>query len=82
MSSLQRPPRLEAGKKYRFRYQVPGVHRVPREMVAMFLSGGLLSSVSLSGRPAFGTTELKGEHISEVWPMPDDAQPYADRKVK
>lgn len=80
---------LQPGRKYKLTYKVPGIHRVPREMVATFLAfdqeGGYRGAQILifSGRPQFGTTQLKAMYFrTGVVEMPFDAECYTERKVK
>jgi hypothetical protein len=77
---------MEAGKKYRIRYQIPGVYNRPREMVAKFLSVNVnehtgAETYVFSGRPEFGTTDLEAKHIRGVWELRDQStQCYHGRK--
>jgi hypothetical protein len=77
---------VESGLKYRIVYQIPGLHRVPRQGVVMFL-GAEKDTVGrtvymFSGRPEFGTTEILAEHVSEKIEVPAETRCYMDRKVK
>jgi hypothetical protein len=78
---------MEAGRKYRITYRIPGVHQVQRAGVVMFLSetrDGLNRVVHvLSGRPEFGTTEIRDDWITQpVEEVPADTACYMDRKVR
>jgi hypothetical protein len=80
--------RLRQGLKYRVTYRIPGVHRVPREMVAVYLNtlhddalGIRHDEASFSGRPEFGTTSVKIEHIMDAVQVPNATKCYADRKM-
>jgi hypothetical protein len=79
--------RFEKGKKYRVRYQIPGVHRKPREMVAQFIDldkskfdveGDLFV---FSGRPEFGTTDLPRRHLIGAAEVPASTECYHSKKV-
>jgi hypothetical protein len=78
---------VETGKKYRFTYRIPGVHQVQRTGVAVFVSesrDALDRPVyAMSGRPEFGTTEVRGDWITQpVQEVPDTETCYMDRKVR
>jgi hypothetical protein len=69
-------------RKYRVKYQIEGIHRVPREGVATFMGlTGISQALMFSGRPQFGTTELDLKHITSMEPVDDDTDCYMDRKV-
>jgi hypothetical protein len=77
--------RLLSGRQYKVRYQIPGLHKKPREMVAVYLSfderPNGLKTYFFSGRPEFGTTEVKQEHILWWIEAPAGMKPYHSRKV-
>jgi len=77
--------RLLSGHQYKVRYQVPGLHKKPREMVATYLSFDEKSNGKktyfFSGRPEFGTTEIDQEHVLWWMEMEENIKPYHSRKV-
>lgn len=72
---------MTTGRKYEVIYQIPGVHRVPRRMVAVYL-GPLGKSSSFSGRPFFGTTDLENNWIQQVAEVSTNTACITDQKVK
>ena len=76
---------MDAGKKYRIRYMIPGLHKVPRQGVAKFIGANKdvldRTVYTFSGRPEFGTTSILAEHVSEKVEVPADTRCYMDRKA-
>jgi hypothetical protein len=83
--SRDRRSTMREGRKYRFRYQIPGIHRVPRQGLALFLGANQdalgRTIYVFSGRPEFGTTEIAAEHLSEKVEVPSDSICYMDRRL-
>ena len=80
---------FQPGLKYRIVYQIPGTHRVARQMVAAFVMAGRIGTessnyteVAFSGRPEFGTTMLRAEWIKTSVEVPSTTKCFADRKVR
>lgn len=79
---------LREGKKYRIRYQIEGLHRVPREGIAAFLAireskfESEQPTLIFSGRPQFGTTDLEVRWIIAMWEVDRAEKCYMDRKVR
>lgn len=73
--------KMEVGNKYLVRYQIKGVHRRKREMVAKYL-GHTEEKLIFTGRPVFGTSELEPEHLISVKKVTMGTDCYADRVVK
>lgn len=71
---------MKPGQKYYVLYQIEGVHRIPRTMVATFLGDVGNGGMSFSGRPHFGTTELKESWIKEAVSVDSSVICYIDRK--
>lgn len=78
---MSRIPPLVRGRRYYVEYRIPGVHRVKRSMVAVFL--GVVSDKSLifSGQPAFGTTELEESWCLLARGVDSATKPFVDRKT-
>ena len=76
---------MDAGKKYRIRYKIPGLHKVDRQGVAVFLGAEKdvlgRTQYTFSGRPEFGTTTILAEHVSERIEVPGTTRCYMDRKA-
>jgi hypothetical protein len=76
---------MEQGKKYRIVYKIQGVHRVARKGVAVFLGADKdqlgRTVYTFSGRPEFGTTEIRAEWVSEKVEVPGHIRCYMDRKL-
>jgi hypothetical protein len=75
---------FEVGTKYRVKYRIPTVHRVPRWMLARYM--GVQNNVNrqelqFSGRPEFGSTSIDAEWIEGSEVMPSTAKCYADSKI-
>jgi hypothetical protein len=70
-----------SGEKYLVKYRIPSMHRVPRFMLATFI-GVVDGSLVFSGRPVFGTTYIRKEHLEEavLVSADDPREPFADRK--
>jgi hypothetical protein len=83
------PDSMVSGAKYRVRYQIPGLHRIPREMVAKFISidkDGIFGDAGrdkfvFSGRPEFGTTDLERRHLLGAEMVPSSTECFHSRKV-
>jgi hypothetical protein len=78
---------LKAGEKYKFTYKIPGVHRKPREGLALFLmidypAGRRDHDVVFSGRPEFGTTTVQSDWLLSIELADPAATCYMDRPVK
>lgn len=78
---------MKYGKKYKITYKIPSVHRVQRTGVATYIGQHLDGAghvvLELSGRPEFGTTEVREDWITQpVEQVADDAQCYMDRRVR
>jgi hypothetical protein len=73
------PKAFRKGQMYKVRYQIPGVHRVPREMVAKFIDADG-DKLFFSGRPQHGTSECEASWIIAVWTT-TETECYSDRKV-
>lgn len=69
------------GKKYRVTYQIPGLHRVPREAVMIPFDHNT-RVIFFSGRPQFGTTEIERLHIISYEEVAPQTKCYVNRKVK
>jgi hypothetical protein len=75
-------PTLETGRKYLFRYMIPGVHRKPRWGLAMYLDAKKLPldvELTMSGRPEFGTTTVMMSHIDYIEQMNSSIPCFMDR---
>lgn len=74
---------MRSGEKYLVKYRIPGVHRVPRLMLASFM-GVEDNTLLFSGRPVFGTSSIRKEWVLETSfvPVTDPRQPFADQKER
>lgn len=70
---------LSPGSKYRITYQIPGVHRKPREAVLRYMDRDG-DRVIFDGRPAVGTTTIDAECIKSAEFVTFDTDCYTDRK--
>jgi hypothetical protein len=74
---------MQEGQKYRVRYRIEGIHKVMREGVAAFLAYHAdTDELIFSGRPQFGTTQMKPEWIHAMWEVERSEKCYMDRKLK
>lgn len=74
---------LTPGRKYRVRYIMQG-RKLEREMVATYLGTSEHGPTQLdwSGRPAFGTTQLRFSDVTRFQPVAQDTDCYVERKVQ
>ncbi len=74
------PSRWRRGRMYDIVYQIPGMHKVPRQTIMAFLEGGD-GRLIFSGRPLFGTAEINPSHIIRWRQVDDSTEPMEPRKV-
>src|SRR5690348_16391618 len=84
---------LEKGKRYKLRTRIHGVQRYDREHVLVFLGIDRFSVdhppmvYTFSGREpdrsraVCGTVEFAEDHILEIEKIPDNTQPYINRRA-
>jgi hypothetical protein len=67
--------------RYRIVYQIPGLHRVPREAVIILLDSDS-TAIHGHGSTEFGTVSIERRYVSAMEQVGDDERCYADRKVR
>lgn len=68
------------GGRYKIRYRLDN-QRYDREGVASYMGVNLFGNYSFSGRPVFGTTELRKTDIISAEKVSVNTEPYMDRRA-
>lgn len=73
---------MQKGRLYKVRYQIPGIHQVPREAVMKFTeTQSQWDEYVFDARPAAGTQKLKRGWVLSTEEVPRGTKVYMNRRA-